>query len=97
MWMEIEYFIDHTYDANAGWLTWTLDYSRQSDLDDSVGYWRVEPVPGKDGWSRVYYSVDVRVKGWVPGPIETLITKKGLMKATEWLKRESEAKAGTAG
>lgn len=88
--MTIEYYIDHTYKPDEGFMTWTLDYSRESDLDDSVGYWRVEPHPTKDGWSRLYYSVDVRVSGWVPKAIETLVVKKGLVKATEWVKRESE-------
>jgi ribosome-associated toxin RatA of RatAB toxin-antitoxin module len=88
--MTIEYYIDHTYKPDEGFMTWTLDYSRESDLDDSVGYWRVEPHPTKQGWSRLYYSVDVRVSGWVPKAIETLVVKKGLVKATEWVKRESE-------
>ena len=89
--MTIEYYIDHIYKPEQGTMTWTLDYSRESDLDDSVGYWRVEKHPTKEGWSRLYYSVDVRVSGWVPKAIETLIVKKGLVKATEWVKRESEA------
>ncbi|TNE90087.1 MAG: hypothetical protein EP330_09675 [Deltaproteobacteria bacterium] len=88
--MTIEYYVDHTYKPDQGFMTWTLDYTRSSDLDDSVGYWRVEPHPTKEGWSRLYYSVDVRVSGWVPKAIETLVVKKGLVKATEWVKRESE-------
>lgn len=88
--MTIEYFITHRYQPEQGVLTWTLDYDRLSDLDDSVGYWRVEALADRPGWSRLYYSVDVRVKGWVPGAIETLIVKKGLVKAIEWVKRESE-------
>lgn len=92
----VEYYIDHVYHPDEGWMTWTLDYTRESDLDDSVGFWRVVPLPDKPGWSRVYYSVEVRLKGWVPGFIETMIAKKGLTQATEWVKRESEAAAGTA-
>jgi carbon monoxide dehydrogenase subunit G len=92
--MTIDYYIEHTYKPDDGYLTWTLDYSRESDLDDSVGYWRVAPHPTKEGWSRLYYSVDVRVSGWVPKAIETMIVKKGLVKATEWVKRESESSAG---
>jgi hypothetical protein len=91
--MSVEYFIDHSYRPGADTLTWTLDYSRESDLDDSVGFWHVKPVPGKAGWSRLYYSVDVRLKGWVPGFIENMITQTGLSKATSWVKRESEKTA----
>jgi hypothetical protein len=34
---DYEYFIKHDYRPADGWGTWTLDYSRFSDLDDSVG------------------------------------------------------------
>jgi hypothetical protein len=89
--MSVEYYIDHIYNPEEGYMTWTLDYSRQSDLDDSVGFWRVEPIPNMPGWSRLYYSVDVKLKGWVPGFIENSIAKSGLTKATAWVKRESES------
>lgn len=88
--MSVEYFIDHTFYPDKNYLTWTLDYSKESDLDDSVGFWYVQPLQEKPGWSRLYYSVDVQLKGWVPGFIENMITKSGLSKATSWVKRESE-------
>ncbi len=91
---KVAYYVDHVYKPAEGWMTWTLDYTRESDLDDSVGFWRVEALPEKPGWSRVTYSVDVRLRGWVPGFIETLIAKRGLTQATEWVKREAEAIAG---
>ncbi len=92
--MSIEYFIDHEVRQDEGWLTWTLDYSRESELDDSVGFWRVEPVEGRPGYTRVFYSVEVKPSGWVPGPIEDYLTDSGLTKATAWVKKESEAAAG---
>jgi hypothetical protein len=92
--MDIEYYIDHEVHVDEGWLTWTLDYSRASDLDDSVGFWRVEPVAGRPGYTRLFYSVEVKPLGWVPGPIEDYISDAGLTKATDWVKRESEAAAG---
>lgn len=94
MMMNVEYFIDHSVDKDRGYMTWKLDYSRDSDLDDSVGMWVVQPIPERPGWTRVFYSVEVRLKGWLPGAIEDMIAKKGLTKATEWVKRESELKAG---
>ncbi len=87
----IQYFIDHIYRPDQGFMTWTLDYSRKSDLDDSVGYWFVEPHPARDGWTRLYYSVDVRMKGRVPKFVQDLVTRQGLKEATGWVKRESEA------
>jgi len=91
--MNIEYYIDHEVHVDEGWLTWTLDYSRESDLDDSVGFWRVAPVADRPGYTRLVYSVEVKPLGWVPGPIEDYISDAGLTKATAWVKRESEAAA----
>lgn len=92
--MRVEYFIDHTVKTGDGYVTWTLDYDRESDLDDSVGMWVVEPVPGKPGWTRVFYSVNVKLRGWVPSFVEGMIADSGLTQATAWVKRESEAAAG---
>jgi hypothetical protein len=89
--ISIEYFIQHEYHPEKGYLTWRLDYSRLSDLDDTVGYWIVEALPDRPGWSRVYYSVRVKMSGWIPGWVEDMLAKSGLTKATSWVKRESEA------
>jgi hypothetical protein len=90
----VEYFIDHTYAPERGYMSWQLDYSRQSDLDDSVGYWLVREVPGRPGWTRVDYSVDLRVTGWVPQFVQDLLVKQGLQDATSWLRKHAEARAG---
>ena len=95
--ISIEYFIDHIYRPAEGWMTWRLDYSRTSDFDDTVGFWRVEALPDKPGWSRVYYSVELKAAGWVPPALENAFATMGLNKATSWVKREAEAKAGTSG
>jgi ribosome-associated toxin RatA of RatAB toxin-antitoxin module len=92
--ISIEYYIDHIYRPSEGWMTWRLDYTRTSDFDDTVGFWRVEPLPEKPGWSRVYYSVDLKAAGWVPPPIEQAFATMGLSKATGWVKKEAEAKTG---
>jgi len=88
--MDIVYYIDHHYQPDKGYLTWTLDYSRESDIDDSTGYWLVYPTPGYDGWTRVEYTVDLRLKGWVPGIVENMLAKKGLLLATSWVKKQAE-------
>ncbi len=90
---EYEYYIDHVVRTRDGYLTWTLDYSRKSDLNDSVGFWYVEPHPETEGWSRLYYSVDVQVKDTFPKFMQEIATKTGLKEATAWVKRESEALA----
>ena len=86
--VDVEYFIDHT--VGDDWMTWTLDYSRESDLDDSVGMWRVTPLPDAPGRSKVEYSVDLRTSGWVPGFVRTIIVDQGLKDATSWVKQQAE-------
>ena len=67
-----------------------LDYSKESDLDDSTGYWLIYPSPTDPNKTRVEYSVDIRIKGWVPSFIEDMLADQGLEDATRWVKRESE-------
>ena len=88
--MDIVYYIDHDYFPDKGYLTWTLDYTRESDVDDSTGYWLVYPSPDSPGMTRVEYTVDLQLKGWVPGIIENMLAKKGLTKATSWVKQQAE-------
>ena len=88
--MDITYYIDHHHQPDKGYLTWHLDYTRESDIDDSTGYWLVYPTPGYEGWTRVEYTVDLRLKGWVPGIVENMLAKKGLVMATSWVKKQAE-------
>lgn len=87
---QVDYYIDHTYVPASNYLTWTLDYSRLSDLDDSVGYWRLTPLATDPPLTRLEYSVDVRFKGWIPGFVQDFIAKKGLTDAVSWVKKQSE-------
>ncbi|HEY4219879.1 MAG TPA: SRPBCC family protein, partial [Myxococcota bacterium] len=88
----VEYYIHHDYDMAHRWGTWTLDYTRNSDLDDSVGFWRVNDVEGNPNASVVEYSVDIAMKGWVPGFMRDILVDKGLKQATSWVKVQSEKK-----
>jgi len=53
----------------------SLPPSLQSDLDDSVGYWHVipHPDPDREHWSRVYYSIDMRLKSWMPSFVKNVL------------------------
>ena len=93
MMMSIEYYIKHTYTPDKNLLTWTLDYDKESDLDDSTGYWLAYPSPQDPKKTRVEYSVDLRVGNWVPGFVEDMLANQGLEDATKWMKRESEKRA----
>ena len=88
---EITWYVDHDYPQDdRDWGTWKLDYNFRSDLDDSVGFWRVKPVAGELSKSDVIYSADLRLKGWFPSFIKSIIVKKELKSATRWVKVQAE-------
>ena len=60
-----------------------LDYSRCSDLSDSVGYWYVEDR--KDGWCRVFYSTDSKLPAFVPGMLKDMLTNLAAKRSTSWV------------
>lgn len=84
------YYIKHTFPPKKNWLTWTLDYSRLSDLDDSVGFWRVDPDPINPNGCIVSYSVAIQITQSVPQFVRNLVEKQGLKQATQWVKEQSE-------
>ena len=88
--LDITYYINHTLHADKGYMSWELDYKKESDIDDSTGYWLVYPAPDRPGYTRVEYTVDLRLKGWVPGVVENMLAKKGLVLATSWVKKQAE-------
>lgn len=68
-------------------MIFNLDYSRQSDIDDSIGYWYVQQRGPED--CRVYYSCVTKLRTWVPGPVYSLLTKVALEQTTQWVGVES--------
>ena len=92
--LKLVFFINHLYEPAKNSLTWTLDYSRKSDLDDSVGFWYVIPHPDNpQNWTRVYYSVEVSMFSWVPKFVVDFMSKQALTDATAWVKKQSEMRA----
>ena len=89
---KMTFYVKHLYYPSLNSLTWTLDYSKKSDFDDSVGYWYVVPHPHRSGWSRVYYSVAVNMYDWVPKSVVNFMSTKALTDATAWVKKFSEEK-----
>ena len=90
MGMGFGYFLMHTYEPRYNTLTWTLDYTKNSDFDDNVGHWQVMPHPSKRGWTRVLYSTKVKLFSWIPEFVVKFLTSKALTESTSWVKRESE-------
>jgi hypothetical protein len=88
----ITYFIEHSFplSKDKSWGTWKLDYGRESDLDDSVGFWRIEPLSGNPNQSLVFYSVNIRVGGFLD-LFKGMIADEGLKEATQWVKKAAAA------
>lgn len=88
------YFIHHNYPYDTtDWGTWKLDYTRQSDLDDSVGFWRVRPAINDPNKSDVTYSADIRLTGFLAKLLNKSLVKHALRQATSWVKMQSEVRA----
>lgn len=85
--MKLRYYMLHQIEMAQRCMVFHLDYDRQSDLDDSVGYWYVQPTGTSK--CRVYYSCDTKLRGWVPGPVYALLDKAALKQATSWVNEEA--------
>uniref|UniRef100_A0A7S3QJ75 Coenzyme Q-binding protein COQ10 START domain-containing protein n=1 Tax=Chaetoceros debilis TaxID=122233 RepID=A0A7S3QJ75_9STRA len=85
-----ENYYDHSYNAEKGSVTWSLDYKKFNDFDDVAGHWHVEDHPTKAGKTRVFYACDLKVKNTLPKPIMNFLQKTALKQATAWVKKESE-------
>ena len=83
----------HDYQPNKGAMTWTLDYNRKSDLNDSAGHWLVYTSPADTAKTRVEYSVALIIGPAIPSFIETILTDKGIKNATNWVKKNAEKSA----
>ena len=72
-------------DEAQRYAAWRLDKPSWV-LDDSTGYWRVQPVAGRPGVVRVWFCVSVRLNKLVPRFVVGLVSRLGLAKATRWLR-----------
>ena len=86
-------YFDHTADRKGHSMIWSLDYDRRSDVDDIQGMWYVEPHPTKEGWSRVYYQIDMRLRYKIPGVLYRALSSSSLSNAVSWVKDYSERRA----
>ena len=87
------WFAVHDYPEQGderNWGSWHLDYDRLSDLDDVVGFWRVETSPLDSTISYVTYSTEVKLKSNAPKFLVNLFANKGLKKTARWVSEQSE-------
>ena len=85
-----EYYLTNIFWPEQNMLTWTLDYDRESEFDDCVGAWYVEPHPDKENWSRAWFSSDLKLNSPIPGFLMGFIKRKGIRDAISWVKEQSE-------
>ena len=64
---------------------------QDEDFVDVQGQWYVAKHPTKQGWSRVWYSAEVALPPWLPGPIVVQLCKTSGTKALSFVKKEAEA------
>ena len=94
--LKSQIFTKNTVRKDLGYMAWTLDYNRKSDVNDLVGYWRVEPVEGMEGTTKLEHSNTVMIKG-VPGFLVNYMTRDALSEGTSWVKREAEKRRASTG
>ena len=82
------YTVNHIY-RDQGYMSWELDYSRNSDIGDMIGYWRLDEIQTSPPITRLEYSTEIRVKG-VPDMLVRYMTRQSLVDGTAWVKRYSE-------
>ena len=92
MGVSLEEFVDYDFHNSARQGTWTLDYSKRSDIDDSVGFWRVTPS-STNGASIVEYAAEVRAMAWMPGFFQSVINDKALAATPGWVRDFSARRA----
>jgi len=86
----VNWHVKHNYPGfKKGWGTWQLDKSKENDLTECVGFWRVDPVPGTN-YSDVSYSVNLASDGFFLNLFKGMLISEGVKKATQWLKKEAE-------
>ena len=77
---KVKYFVEHRHEPLQNSMVWQLDYSRSSDVYDSVGYWHVEPLDAER--CIVYYTQDSLLPSWIPMPLKKSFTNAAMRACT---------------
>ena len=88
-WSEVTYYIAREHHINEGYLSWTLDPERQSDIVQADGYYVLKPQ--EDGTTLLVYWAKTVSGRKVPGWIRDMLTGRALKGWLEAVKKESEA------
>lgn len=93
----MDMFVKATFHPHYKSITWTLDYEKDSDVEDACGHWYVEEHPDSPGKSRVFYSIAMVMGPRIPFFVGNFMNKKAASDATSWVKRFSEKYAMDSG
>jgi len=75
---------------SLGWLAWSLDYRRTSDVKDIAGYWRVEQLQTSPPLTRIEQGTELAISN-VPGFVVSYLTKQSLEDGLAWVKAAAES------
>jgi ribosome-associated toxin RatA of RatAB toxin-antitoxin module len=89
MWITSNLYTINDVHRDLGYMSWVLDRTRESDVQDMIGYWRVEQIESEPPMTRLDYATEI-VVGGVPDFIVTHLTEGSLVDGTAWVKREAE-------
>lgn len=84
-------YSDNAVHRGEGWMAWSLDYRRTSDVKDLTGYWRVEQLRVDPPLTRVDHATNLAITG-VPGFVVSYLTKQSLVDGTAWVKAAAESR-----
>ena len=96
---KVSYYVELKYEPRLNSMTFHLDYSRNSDLDDTVGHWHVVAIDGPDGavHSRISYSAALTLRMWLPKAVVDMLFATTLGQATSWVAPEAKKRLAAAG
>lgn len=82
-------YTTNTVNKSNGYMHWALDRRKESDVNDLIGYWRVEQISSNPPVTRVDHSTEMVVTG-VPDFIANYLTQDALVSGTAWVKKYAE-------
>ena len=90
LWVKSQLYMIHRIQRPMGYISWTLDRSRTSDLKDVTGYWRISTIDDEPNRTRLEYGSQI-VAGGVPDFVIDFLTRDSLLDGTSWVKQQAEA------
>ena len=89
LWVTSKLNFIHRIQRPMGYVTWTLDRSKKSDIRDLVGYWRVSESSQGPNFTRLEYGSQVITHN-VPDFVVDFLARDTLIEGTEWVKEQAE-------